>query len=306
MLTKFWESAGEGLSARWLEQLFGPAFLFWSGGISIIVWKVGFYAAWNWISTRDVATQSVTLIVSLLVILLSGELMRHLRFYFLRMLEGYWVWPFNYLGLLFININWWQIKRERQRWNILMNKKEKGTLSIPERWELSNLEINGHYTPANIDDCMPTSFGNILRAAETAPKYKYGLDAVICWPRLWLLISKELQESLIDSRQRLELLVELFAWGLLFATWVIWWHWAILISIIWMVGAYILLNQSAMAYSDLIEATFDTQRFALYESVHWRLPQKTGKVEVVLGEQLTAFFWRGYSEKPITLTQSKE
>ncbi len=306
MLTKFWESAGEGLSTRWLDLLFGPAFLFWGGGIVIIVLQVGFYDVWNWITTRDIATQSAIVIVLLLVISLSGALMRHSRFYFLRLFEGYWVWPFNYFGLIFTNINWWQIKKDRQRWNILISKKEKEILTLPERRELSKLEINGHYTPVDINDCMPTSFGNILRAAETTPKYKYGLDAVICWPRLWLLLSKELQETLIDTRQRLELLVELFVWGLFFATWVVWWRWAILISIIWMVVAYILANQSAMAYSDLIDATFDTQRFILYESVHWPLPQKTGKHEIILGEQLTAFFWRGYSEKPITLTQSKE
>jgi len=44
------------------------------------------------------------------------------------------------------------------------------------------------HTPAESDRHMPTKLGNILRAAELRSKDKYGLDAVICWPRLWLLL----------------------------------------------------------------------------------------------------------------------
>ena len=33
MLNKFWESIGTKVADRWLEYLFGPAFLFWAGGL---------------------------------------------------------------------------------------------------------------------------------------------------------------------------------------------------------------------------------------------------------------------------------
>ena len=41
MLSKFWESIGSDLAERWLEYIFGPAFLFWAGGCGIYVWKTG-------------------------------------------------------------------------------------------------------------------------------------------------------------------------------------------------------------------------------------------------------------------------
>src|SRR5690349_2583752 len=98
MLTKFWESAGEQLAGSWFKELFGPAFLFWSGGLVIIVGKIGFYEVWNWISSRDIQTQVSALIVGILIITLSGQLMKQLRFSFLRFLEGYWEGPFKYFS----------------------------------------------------------------------------------------------------------------------------------------------------------------------------------------------------------------
>ena len=39
MLDKFWESIGSNLAERWLEYIFGPAFLFWAAGLGIYVWQ---------------------------------------------------------------------------------------------------------------------------------------------------------------------------------------------------------------------------------------------------------------------------
>jgi hypothetical protein len=225
--------------------------------------------------------------------------MQQIRFSFLRLLEGYWVWPFNYLGLLGIKFNCWMVIRERNRWNFLMDRSDAGTLSVLQRRALAKLEVRGHYTPAKLEDCMPTSLGNILLSAETGSKYIYGLDAVICWPSLWLLLPKETREDVAVSRQRLDTLVELFTWGLFFVIWAALWPGIVLISVARMLLAYFLATQAAMTYADLMEAAFDAHRFDLYDTLHWPLPAKSGQVEVALGEQLTTFLWRGYTEKPI-------
>jgi hypothetical protein len=299
MLTKFWESAGEGIAGQWLQYIFGPAFLFWGGGLIIIASQSGLVTAWNWISSQDVATQVAMLIIGLLVIVLSSKLMEQLRFSFLRLLEGYWIWPLSYLNLLFTSLQQWLIKRDRKRWNTLMDKKENDQLSAVEKRELEQLESNLHYAPADLDDCMPTSLGNVLQSAESTPRHKYGLDAVICWPRLWLSLPKDIQDVMDSARQTLDTLVELFAWGLFFLVWMFWWRWAFLISIFWMVAIYLLAVQAARTYADLLESAFDMYRWSLYEFAHWPMPRKSGSEEVELGKQLTEFLWRGTTDIPI-------
>jgi hypothetical protein len=299
MLTKFWESAGEGLSKQWGAYLFGPAFLFWGGGLVIIVFQMGFYIAWDWIASRDVPTQVAALLVGLFIIALSSKWMEQLRFSALRLLEGYWIWPLSYLMGPASQFQRGLIERERERWNVLMDKLEKGGLTSIEKHELARLEINGHYTPAKLEDCKPTLLGNILASAEDAPRQKYGLDAVICWPRLWLVLPKESQEAIGLARQKLDGLVELWTWGLLFLIWAFWWQWAVLIAILWMVGAYFLALQAAKIYSDLLVSAFDLYRWKLYEAAHWDLPVKSGMDEITKGQQLTQFLWRGTSKTPV-------
>jgi hypothetical protein len=42
----------------------------------------------------------------------------------------------------------------------------------------------------------PTRLGNILAAYEDYPYHRYGLDAMVFWPRLWVTLSKDLRESI--------------------------------------------------------------------------------------------------------------
>jgi hypothetical protein len=306
MLSKFWENTGEGLSERWLQQLLGPAFLFWGGGLLILVGKIGFYQVWDWLTTRDIPTQSAVLIVSILVITFSGRLMEQLRFNFMRFLEGYWGWPFRYLSTLATKVQCRFIVRDRNHWNVLMDKQEVGTLTQAEKKDLSELETRNHYTPADLIDCMPTTLGNILQSAESAPHHKYGLDAVISWPRLWLLLPKEVKEDLSASRERLDTMIELWVWGLLFLGWTGLWIWAIAVSMLWMLMANFLISEAARAYADLLEASFDLYHWELYKATRWPMPKKTGKYELAAGSQLNQFFWRGYTENLVTLTKLKE
>jgi hypothetical protein len=306
-MNKFWEGIGSGLSAQWVQQLFGPAFLFWGGGLLIYIYKESdFYTVWNWISSRDTPSQVAFLLIGAFVLLISSKLMEQLRFPFLRLLEGYWVWPFNYVSLPLVKLQRWMIQRDRNAWNELMNKWEIAPLSASERDELSRLEVNGHYAPSDLNDCMPTSLGNILKAAEATPHHKYGLDAVICWPRLWLLLPKETREILGNARQSMDAIVELWAWGLVFLVWTVWWPMSIIISLIWMIVAYLLAVQSAKTFSDLLESAFDLHRWSLYESVRWNVPAQSGEDEVNYGQKLTEYLWRGTTNKPVIFNQNKQ
>jgi len=212
MLTSFWESAGEGLSGKWLELLISPAFIFWGGGIVIIAEQYGFDKAWLWITNLDVKNQTAIIIIGFLVLSLSAVLMNQLRYIALRLLEGYWSWPFNFIGKPMVAFHQWNFQRLQNRWNLLKSQEDKGILTADGRREMSELEKRLHYYPTEMPDFLPTSLGNALRSGEDAPYYKYGLDALTCWPRVWPLLPAEIQEDLSTSRQRLDSLVVLFIW----------------------------------------------------------------------------------------------
>jgi hypothetical protein len=132
--------------------------------------------------------------------------------------------------------------------------------------------------------------------AETQPRHKYGLDAIVCWPRLWLLLPDGIQEQLSQSRQTLNGSVELWAWGILFTLWSFKSWWALPIGLLSAWIAYQLALNSAMSYADLIEATFDTYRWELYHSLHLELPKNEAE-EPALGKMVNAYLWRGQTKE---------
>jgi hypothetical protein len=172
-------------------------------------------------------------------------------------------------------------------------------LTPAELDRLARLELRFHYFPAESKDALPSRLGNILRAGETTPRHKYGLDTFACWPRLWLVIPEHTRQDLSVARQSLLQWVELLAWGVLFALWAIWSPWVLIVSLVWVLFAYEMALQAAMSYADLIEAAFDLHRWELYKEAHWPLPAASGEGEVASGKALTEFFWRGTSAAPV-------
>ncbi|MDI3389518.1 hypothetical protein QIS99_25475 [Streptomyces sp. B-S-A8] len=65
--------------------------------------------------------------------------------------------------------------------------------------------------PADMRDIMPTRLGNILRAAESYPHERYGLDAVVTWPRLFPLLPEGLAAALVAARAEIEFHVTISA-----------------------------------------------------------------------------------------------
>ncbi len=297
MLTSFWESVGEGLSEKWLERLFGPAFLFWAGGLLLWIGPGNLSDRWAELIALPPVAQSGLLIATLLTLAGSARLMAALSIPILRFLEGYWPWPLDYVGTAGVALRRKIVARRKRRWSDLMLKRQKETLSWREQRELARLETWRGHTPRDEQDLLPTHLGNILRAAETRPRQRYGLDAVLLWPRLWLLLPENVRQDLSAARGRMDDLAGAWGWGLLFLGWTFTWHWAWVIALLWMGVVYALLVQSAQAFADLLVATFDTQRWRLYEALRWPLPPKSGAAEIAAGEALTRYVQRGMQEE---------
>jgi hypothetical protein len=143
---------------------------------------------------------------------------------------------------------------------------------------------------------MPTRLGNTLRAAETWPIDKYGLDPVKCWPRLWLLLPEPVRRELVDARTSLDAAGAVVLWGVMFVAWTPWAWWAAPIGLATALVAYRRAVQTAEGYGDLVESAFDLHRSALYASLRWPLPPNPAE-EREAGHALTGYLWRG-SDKP--------
>ncbi len=301
-LDKFWESMGEELAGEWMQHVFSPAFLFWASGLGMYALRYGWQGPWAWITSRDLIEQIALLILALIILILSSLAMQQLRFSLLRLLEGYWPGPF---GRLSDRLAEWQdgrLQRWEREWNEL--KGREGSLVRREARRLAELEMRTHYFPSDPRDLLPTAVGNTLKSAETIPAHKYGLDAFVCWPRLWMLLPDNARADLGAARQGLMTRVEFWGWGALSLLWLIWSPWALLVSALWLWLAWVLLVQSAMSYADLLESAFDLYRGALYQSVRWPVPQNTA-AEKTLGRQLTEYIWRGIVEPPVDYPQTE-
>lgn len=304
MLDKFWESLGENLAGEWLKHVFSPAFLFWIGGLGIYVLSQGWLYSWNSLIAMQPVEQIGFLIAALIILILSSLIMKNLRFTILRLLEGYWPWPFNRLASALADLQMMLLERNEKQWNDLKGKED--SLNRQQHRKLSNLEMRLHYFPVLSRDLQPTMLGNILRMAETTQLRKYGLDAVVCWPRLWILLPEDTRKELSASREVLMSNVELWAWGLLFLFWSNWSPWSYVITVLWLFLSSTWLRQSAMVYSELLEAAFDLYRWKLYENVRWDTPEKSGREEVEMGQRLTEFLWRGETDQPVEYKRVKQ
>lgn len=299
MLTSFWESIGEGLSQKWLERFFGPAFLFWVGGLLLWVGPGNLSVIWGELSALPLVTQSALLIGALLVLGASDRLMETLSGFLLRLLEGYWPGLLTYPAG---RVAAWRCQRfdvRRRRLSALLLKKQESSLTWAEQRELARLEAWRLSTPRDATDIMPTSLGDILRAVETRPRQRFGLDPVLLWPRLWLLLPENVRADLSAARARLDRLVQAFGWGVLFLLWTFAWPWAWAIALFWMVAAYALAVQAARPFADLVQSAFEVHRWRLYEAFRWPLPAESGAAEIAAGEALSRFVQRGMSEAPV-------
>jgi hypothetical protein len=59
----------------------------------------------------------------------------------------------------------------------------------------------------------------MLRGGETWSREKYGLNAVICFPRLWLVLDDDVKAELSEARRQLDQTVEVFIFGVLLIVW---------------------------------------------------------------------------------------
>ncbi|MCZ4510745.1 hypothetical protein O3Q52_21645 [Streptomyces sp. ActVer] len=294
----FWNGIGTHLATRWAAVSFS-ALVYWVGGL--LAWVLGHGGTQSleptadWLKQQPAVAQAVLVLSGLVGVAGTGLAVERLTRPCLTLLEGYW--PNRPRRLL------------RARSKMVDRATAKRTAALNRMQELAGAVHTMTATPAQRDEyvrmdltlrripggpqVMPTRIGNVLRAGETRPIDKYGLDAVVVWPHLWLLLPDTARGELAAARKALDSSVSGCVWGLLFVAFTPLTPWALPVGLGFaVVAAKLWIPGRAENFADLVEACFDLYRSDLYGRLRWPLPMNPA-AERSSGREITKYLLRG-------------
>lgn len=278
----------------------------------------------EWANLKDAIDHlSGTRLVLLALTIACLALVTHsLQLPLVRLLEGYWAWRPHcpvWLATLLVARQRLRLMRLIERTTggspgerdlVATNRREvwlETWALVPEwRQRYATARMNEEF-PAT-DKLLPTRLGNALRAAEEAPRQRYGLDAVAVWPALHSVLGPRIREAVDDQRDQLDFLVRFSAiMGLLVPLTLVKFALSGRDGMPWLVVPALLALGSwlgyrsavtaAVLYGVLIRTAFDLHRFDLLRALHLPLPDDSDK-EVSANQDLTALLG---PEKPTRL-----
>ncbi|MDC2956885.1 hypothetical protein PO587_20710 [Streptomyces gilvifuscus] len=304
MLGKFWESIGAKLGEKWLAAAL-PALLFWTLGAA--AYSHGHGTGWighrtKCLQGQPVVLQVATLAGGLLVVGVSGQLVERVSHPALRGLQGYW-WPWlDPLRRRLTDRQTRKLASSQARFEELAPLIDNGTADAGQEAEYRRLDAELRHNPPRAALHMPTRLGMYLRAAESEAKDKYGLDVVKCWPHLWVVLPEQARGDLTAAYTALLRTVQWLVWAMLALIWACWIPWLPLatLPLTWIIHRF-WANPNAATYGDLLRASVDLNRRAMYNALSWPLPA-TPAAERPSGEALTEYLWRGSDRDDVQFT----
>ena len=289
MIAKVLEGAGGKVAEEWLPRLLTSSMIFWAGGLAAAIFRFGWRSVLDALNGQSEAIQIAFLIVVLAGAIASSMVVERFQLAALRGLEGYWPSVFRHQRRQLVAKQIASRKKIYQQWSkVAKAYKQQPNSELHSQY----IQLQDRLEEFPKSDLMPTRFGNILRAAELRSLDKYGLDAVICWPRLWLLLPESAKADLQTARAELNAMARLWGWSWLFLVWTVWAWWAAPIALGSAWFAYQWAIAAAKTYGDLIEASFDLYRGLLYEALRLPFPKQADQ-EPAAGRMLTQYLWRG-------------
>lgn len=163
-----------------------------------------------------------------------------------------------------------QAQADLARFEELLARADRLT-GTPEAAELRRL-IRARIVLASTMRTMPTVLGDRIAAGEDRPELKYGLNVIVWWPRLWLVMPEGTREELAGARTALDEGARVLLWSALFTFWAFWAWPALPVAILSAVVAYRWMIRAGTTYATLLEAAFDMHRTSLYRALRWPLP----------------------------------
>lgn len=295
MLAGFWQAVGGKLADRW-AAVSVPALIFWLGGFAAWTYHRGGLHTLSgqiWLKGQTAVEQVAVIVIALLAVALSGIAVERAAAPALRLLEGYWP---SWTRPLRRPLADWLARRaaaEVPKWQAAYARVRGADPSAEDFAVYARLERRRRRRPAAAVYFLPTPIGNILRAAERRPIDKYGLDTIIIWPQLWLLLPETTRSELRAARASLDAAVTAAIWGILFCAFAPF-AWVVipLGLAVAIIAVVVVAPARAQAFGELIEAAYDLHRTAVYRQLRWPLPASPEQ-EHQVGSQLTSYLWRG-------------
>ncbi|MFD8810767.1 hypothetical protein ACFV23_04555 [Streptomyces sp. NPDC059627] len=296
MLTKFWETYANKLAERSLARPLAPAIVFWGGGVAAwLCHRPGSFAvalddraaAWSDLPS----SQQIALLVAAFLLVEGSALAADwLVLPVLRLLEGYWPRP---VALPLASLHRGRLRRAREAAQVEMERVHRGDGGARAVARLRRAEKTLRTLPAEPDLMMPTRLGNLLRSVESRPRERFGLDAVVCWPYLWMLLDDAARGELVQARAGLNAAARAWIWSVLFAFWSVFTWWALPTALIGAVTTYRLgALSAAQTYGEMVQVAFTLNRHTLYEALRLRGPASPAD-EPRRGREVTTYLARG-------------
>lgn len=309
MWGEFVKATGGKLAERGLA-VGAAALVFWVGLVAFWVMANGglgrLSAVAAWLGAQASVVQLGVVGAGVLAAAVPGIVVSRLTTPTLRILEGYWPSWARRVQDKRVEALQKQHTADMEAWQLLQAAVMRGKqISPADLAEHTRLDGLLHRRPNDPQHFMATRTGNILKAAEDRPRAKYGLDSVIVWPRLWLVMPDSARKELASARGSLDAAVAGSVWAGLFAVSGLfllglspshaWWLGCLAFAVGVVVAVSIVrwwVPMRAAVFGDLVESAFDLYRFGLYEQLRWPLPGQP-ETEQSVGMDLTAYLWRG-------------
>ncbi len=290
----------------WTAMLLNSGILFWLGGLLAWVPQTAWWQQpekWLELWEKVKHLEPVpTLLIIFGIMLFVGAVASLLKYFdltLLRFLEGYY-YPSD-LRRRWIKVqDWWWVRQKQIRLQELAQKAP-ASFTPQDREEKVRLDWELMFIPDPLEQRMPTRLGNLLRSVELRPEERYGLNAFICWPPLWVLLPSTMRMEVTQARSHLDTMVRIWTWGLLFSIWGLWAWWAWIVSLVTILIAYRWILQAAEEYGKLVMTSFDLYRSLLYQSLRWPLPSSPAE-EIAQGHALATYLWRGFGPEGMRFT----
>ncbi len=317
MISAIYSAIGGESVKHHAARLFTGATVFWLAGAAVVLWHrnvavlrdQGFPKALTTLTSPlqglPPVAAGTALLGALTVIVGSALVAEKLTLSVLRLLEGYWRRP---ALLRALRVRYWWTARERAMrtyQSIQTRRASKAAVSDDDEVALTRAASVLREIPPTQALVMPTRLGNLLRVAELRPLHNHGVDAIACWPHLWLVLPEDTRTEVATARGELDAAVRGWFWAALFVVWTPWAWWAAVLALLTAALAYAGCVRAAATYAILVVSAFDVHLPLLYQATRLATPSSAAE-QLACGDRLSRYLRDGSDDPDLLFVPMKE